>query len=61
MLMFRSICRIKLSTFTHQFAYNSPESDVELEIEQELICANDTHIYTNPKYEIQYFIGLAFV
>ena len=30
----RSICRIKLSTFTHQFAYNSPESDVEFEIEQ---------------------------
>ena len=45
----------------HQFAYNSPESDLELEIEQELICANDTHIYTSPKYEIQYFIGLAFV
>ena len=34
MLMFRSIYRIKLSTFTHQFAYNSPESDVEFEIEQ---------------------------
>ena len=59
--MFRSICRIKLSTFTHQFAYNSPESDIKFEIEQELICAKDTHIYTNPKYEIQYFIGLVFV
>ena len=34
MLMFRSICRIKLSAFTHQFAYNSLESDVEFEIEQ---------------------------
>ena len=32
--MFRSICRIKLSTFTHQFAYNSLESDVELKIKQ---------------------------
>ncbi|MFS7955963.1 hypothetical protein Hanom_Chr07g00648961 [Helianthus anomalus] len=41
--------------------YDLPESDLELEIEQELICANDTHIYTSPKYEIQYFIGLAFV
>ncbi|MFS8002478.1 hypothetical protein Hanom_Chr13g01202531 [Helianthus anomalus] len=49
MLMFRSICRIKLSSFTHQFAYNSLESDVEFEIEQD------------PKYEIQYFIGLVFV
>ena len=61
MLLFQSICRIKLSTFMHQFAYNSPESVVEYEIEQELICAKHTHIYTNPKYEIQYFIGLAFV
>ena len=34
MLMFRSICRIKLSTFKYQLAYNSPESDVEFEIEQ---------------------------
>ena len=34
MLMFRSICRIKLSTFTHQFAYNALESNVEFEIEQ---------------------------
>ena len=42
-------------------AYNLPESDLKPEIEQELICANDTHIYTNPKYEIQYFIGLVFV
>ena len=59
--MFRSICRIKLSTFTHQFAYNFPENDLEFEIEQELICTNDTHIFTNPKYETQYFIGLVFV
>ena len=44
----------------HQFAYNSPESDLELEIEQELMCANDPHIFTNPKYEIQYFIVLEF-
>ena len=61
MMVSRSICRIKLSTFMHQFAYNSPESVVEYEIEQELICAKHTHIYTNPKYEIQYFLGLAFV
>ena len=46
MLMFRSIRRIKLSTFTHQFTYNSLESVVEFEIEQGLICAKDTHIYT---------------
>ena len=37
------------------------KSDLEPEIEQELICATDTHVYTNPKYEIQYFIGLVFV
>ena len=61
MSLFRSVCRVKLIMFTHQFTYNFPESDLELEIEQELICANDTHIYTNPKYEIKYFIGLAFV
>ena len=59
--MFRSICRIKLVTFTHLFVYNSPESDLELEIERELICANDTHIYKNPKYETQYFIDLVIV
>ena len=59
--MSQSICRIKLSTFSHQVAYNSPESDVKFEIEPELICAKHTHIYTNPKYEIQYFLGLAFV
>ncbi|MFS7953864.1 hypothetical protein Hanom_Chr07g00623581 [Helianthus anomalus] len=59
--MFRSICCIKLSTFTHQSAYNPPESDLKLNIEQELICAIDTHIFTITKYEIQYFIGLAFV
>ena len=58
MMVSRSICRIKLSTFMHQFAYNSPESVVEYEIEQELICAKHTHIYTNPKYEIQYFLGI---
>ena len=34
MLMFQSICRIKLSMFKYQLAYNSPESDVEFEIEQ---------------------------
>ena len=34
MLMFQSICHIKLSTFKYQLAYNSPESDVEFEIEQ---------------------------
>ena len=45
----------------HQIAYNLPESDLELEFERELICVNDTHIYTNTKYEIQYFIGLVFV
>ena len=61
MLMFWSIFRIKLSTLTHQFAYNSLESDVEFEIEQDLICANDTHVYKNPKYETQYFIDLVFV
>ncbi|KAJ0941057.1 hypothetical protein HanRHA438_Chr02g0090281 [Helianthus annuus] len=61
MSLFRSVCCVKLTTFTHQFAYNVLESDLELEIEQELICANDTHIYTNPKYEIQYFIDLVFV
>ncbi|MFS7912447.1 hypothetical protein Hanom_Chr02g00130061 [Helianthus anomalus] len=52
MSLFRSVCCTKLITFTHQFAYNFPESDLELEIERELICANDTHIYTNTKYEI---------
>ncbi|KAM0061847.1 hypothetical protein Hdeb2414_s0004g00140961 [Helianthus debilis subsp. tardiflorus] len=31
------------------------------EIEQQLICTKDTYVYTNPKYEIQYFIGLVFV
>ena len=61
MSLFRSVCCIKLVIFTHQFAYNLPESDLKLEIEQELICAKDTHIYTNPKYETQYFIGLVFV
>ena len=61
MSLFRSVCCIKLVIFTHQGAYNLPESDLEPEIEQELICANDIHIFTNPKYEIQYFIGLAFV
>ncbi|MFS7914030.1 hypothetical protein Hanom_Chr02g00148621 [Helianthus anomalus] len=37
-----------------KFAYNFQESDLELEIEQDLICANDTHIYTIPsmKYNI---------
>ena len=59
--LFESVCRIKLTAFTHQFAYNFPKSDLELEIERELICANDTHIYTNPKYEIQYFIDLVSV
>ena len=51
----------KLVILTHQCVYNLPESDLELEIGQELICANDTHIFTNPKYEVQYFIGWAFV
>ncbi|MFS8023259.1 hypothetical protein Hanom_Chr16g01449381 [Helianthus anomalus] len=53
MSLFQSVCSIKLVIFT----YNLPESDLKPEIEQELICANDTQIYTNPKYEIQYFIG----
>ena len=61
MSLFRSVCCIKLVIFMHQCAYNPPESDLKPEIEQELICANDTHVYTNPKYEIQYFIGLVFV
>ena len=61
MMMFRSVCCVLLIVLTHQFAYNFPESDLKLEIEQELICANDTHIFTNPKYEIQNFIGLEFV
>ena len=61
MMMFRSVCRVKLIVFTHQFAYNFQENDIELGIEQELICAKDTHIYTNPRYETQCFIGLAFV
>ena len=61
MSLFRSVCCIKLVIFTHQCAYNLPESDLEPEIEQKLICANDTHINTNPKYEIQYFISLVFV
>ncbi|MFS8026563.1 hypothetical protein Hanom_Chr16g01488171 [Helianthus anomalus] len=61
MSLSRSVCRAKLITFTHQFAYNFPESDLELEIERELIYENDTHIYTNPKYDIQYFIDLVFV
>ena len=46
MSLFRSVCCIKLVIFTHQVAYNLPESDLELEIERELICAKDTHIYT---------------
>ena len=61
MSLFRSVYCIKLDIFTHQIASNLLESDLELEIGQELICAKDTHVYTNPKYEIQYFIGLAFV
>ena len=61
MSLFWSVCCIKLVIFTHWCAYNLPESDLEFEIEQKLICANDTHIFTNPKYEIQYFIGLVFV
>ena len=61
MSLFRSVCCIKLVIFTHQIAYNLPESDLKPEIEQELICANDTHIYTNPKYETKYFIDLVFV
>ena len=61
MSLFRSVRRVKLITFTHQFAYNFPESDLELGIERELICANDTHSYTNPKYKTQYFIDLVFV
>ena len=61
MSLFRSVCCIKLVIFTHQIVYNLPESDLKPEIKQELICANDTHIFTIPKYEIQNFIGLAFV
>ncbi|MFS7914031.1 hypothetical protein Hanom_Chr02g00148631 [Helianthus anomalus] len=61
MSLFRSIFCVKLITFTHQFAYNFQENDLELENKQDLICANDTHIYTNLKYEIQYFIDLVFV
>ncbi|MFS8034646.1 hypothetical protein Hanom_Chr17g01583561 [Helianthus anomalus] len=61
MSLFPSVCRVKLTAFTHQLAYNLPESDLKLEIKQELICANDTYIYTNPKYEIQYFIDLVFL
>ena len=34
MLMFRSIFRVKLIMLTHQFAYNSLESDIEFVIEQ---------------------------
>ena len=52
---------LKLITFTHQCAYNFPESDLKLKIEREMICAKDTHIYTNPKYETQYLIDLVFV
>ena len=29
MMMFRSVCRVKLIVFTHQFAYNFPENDIE--------------------------------
>ncbi|MFS7977360.1 hypothetical protein Hanom_Chr10g00903081 [Helianthus anomalus] len=61
MSLFWSVCCIKLVIFTHQIAYNLLESDLKPEIEQELICANDTHIFTNPKYETQYFIKLLFV
>ncbi|MFS7910396.1 hypothetical protein Hanom_Chr02g00105841 [Helianthus anomalus] len=61
MSLLRSDFCIKLVIFTHQCAYNPLESDLKPEIEQELICANDTHVYTNPKFEIQYFIGLVFV
>ncbi|MFS7929287.1 hypothetical protein Hanom_Chr04g00330731 [Helianthus anomalus] len=61
MSLFRNVCCIKLVIFTHQCAYNLPESDLEPEIEQELIYVKDTHVYTNPNYEIQYFIGLVFV
>ncbi|KAJ0785673.1 hypothetical protein HanOQP8_Chr02g0045921 [Helianthus annuus] len=61
MSLFRSVRWIKLVIFTHQSAYNPPESDLKLKIEQELMCANDTHIFTNLKYEIQYFIVLEFV
>ena len=32
--MFRSIFRVKLSTFKHQLAYISPENDVEFKIKQ---------------------------
>ena len=46
MMMFRSVCCVKLIVFTYQFAYNSPESDIKFEIEQELKCAKDTHVYT---------------
>ncbi|KAJ0927004.1 hypothetical protein HanRHA438_Chr04g0177811 [Helianthus annuus] len=34
MFLFRSVCRVKLITFTHQFAYNFPESDIEFKIDQ---------------------------
>ena len=33
MSLFRSVCCLKLVIFTHQCAYNPPESDLELEIE----------------------------
>ncbi|MFS8034661.1 hypothetical protein Hanom_Chr17g01583791 [Helianthus anomalus] len=61
MLMFRSVYRIKLTTFTHQFAYNFQENDLELEIERELICAKVTCICTNPKIETQDFMGFVFI
>ena len=57
MSLFRSVCCVKLVIFTHQIAYNLPKSDLKPEIEQELICANNTHIFTNPKYETQYSIN----
>ena len=38
MSLFWSVCRIKLITFTHQFAFNFPESDVKLENELESRC-----------------------
>uniref|UniRef100_A0A251RLF3 Uncharacterized protein n=1 Tax=Helianthus annuus TaxID=4232 RepID=A0A251RLF3_HELAN len=40
------VCRLKLTAFTHQFAYNFPESDLELEIEQEFdMCKRYTYFH----------------
>ncbi|MFS7912417.1 hypothetical protein Hanom_Chr02g00129711 [Helianthus anomalus] len=58
MILFRSVCRVKLITFTHQFAYNFLESDIEFKIEQKSTCAKNQTNMTNIGIKIHCFINI---